>query len=148
MDDQIVVLFCLCDDFLKSIDHHEDCQCRMSDAEVLTTALVSALYFGCNFETARFFLREPRYMPRMLSKSRFNRRLHRIRHLLEALFAILAETWKVLNEENIYNVDTFPVPVCDNIRISRAKIYQSEAFRGYIASKRHRFCRGSRIWRR
>ena len=139
MDDQIVVLFCLCDDFLKSIDHHEDCQCQMSDAEVLTTALVSALYFGCNFETARFFLREPKYMPRMLSKSRFNRRLHRIRHLLEALFAILAETWKVLNEENIYNVDTFPVPVCDNIRISRAKIYQSEAFRGYIASKRRYF---------
>ena len=53
MDDQIGVLFYLCDDFLKSIDHHEDRQCRMSDAEVLTTALVSALYFGGNYELVR-----------------------------------------------------------------------------------------------
>lgn len=139
MDDQIVVLFCLCDDFLKCIGHHEDRQCDMSDAEVLTTALVSALYFGCNYELARSLLREPRYMPKMLSKSRFNRRLHRISHLLEVMFAILAETWKVLNEENRYSLDTFPVPVCDNIRISRARIYQTEDFRGYIASKRRYF---------
>lgn len=139
MDDQIVVLFCLCDDFLKSIGHHEDRQCRMSDAEVLTTALVSALYFGCNYELARLLLKERRYMPKMLSKSRFNRRLHRISHLLDTLFSILAETWKVLNEENHYSLDTFPVPVCDNIRISRAKIYQTEDFRGYTASKRRYF---------
>ena len=27
MDHQIVVLFCICDDFLKSIGHYEDRQC-------------------------------------------------------------------------------------------------------------------------
>ncbi|MCO6452891.1 MAG: hypothetical protein J5I90_19060 [Caldilineales bacterium] len=122
MDDQIVVLYCLCDDFLKSIGHYENHQCDMNDAEVLTTGLVSALYFGCNYELARLQLREPRYMPKMLSKSRFNRRLHRISHLIESLFAVLAETWKALNAENRYSLDTFPVPVCDNIRISRCRI--------------------------
>jgi hypothetical protein len=139
MDKEIVVLFCLCDDFLECIGHHEDRQCGMSDAEVLTTALVSALYFGCNYERARSLLLGPQYIPKMLSKSRFNRRLHRISHLLEILFSMLAETWKGLNTGNSYSLDTFPVPICDNIRISRARIYESEDFRGYIASKRRYF---------
>jgi len=52
---------------------------------------------------------------------------------------MLASIWKASNQEQVYVVDTFPVPVCDNIRISRARIYQDEAFRGYIASKKRYF---------
>ena len=33
----------------------------------------------------------------------------------------------------------FPVAVCDNIRIRRAKLYQHETYRGYQASKRRYF---------
>ncbi len=36
-------------------------------------------------------------------------------------------------------VDTFPVPVCPNMRIKRCKIYRDEAFRGYCASKKEYF---------
>ena len=36
-------------------------------------------------------------------------------------------------------VDTFPVPVCRNIRIPRCKIYQDDAFRGYNSSKKEYF---------
>ena len=36
-------------------------------------------------------------------------------------------------------IDTFPVAVCDNIRISRSRIYQGEPWRGRIASKRRYF---------
>jgi hypothetical protein len=133
------VIYCLCDDFLKSQHHQEDVQTRLSDAEVLTTALVAMLYFGGNFEKARLLLKSQRYMPGMLSRSRYNRRLHRAKHLLPQLFFILAETWKALNEENIYLVDSFPVPVCDNIRIIRSRRYQGELYRGYIASKRRYF---------
>ena len=139
MDDQIVVLFCLIDEFLRSIGHHEDRQCRLSDAEVLTTMLAAVFYFGGNFERARLLLQDQRYIPAMLSRSRFNRRSHRLHALLPLLFAVLAETWKALNAENIYSIDTFPVPVCDNIRIFRCHIYQEEAFRGYTASKRRYF---------
>ena len=52
----------------------------MSDAEVMTTALVAALFFGGHFKTAYDFLKTHHYIPNMLSKSRFNRRLHRIKH--------------------------------------------------------------------
>lgn len=34
MDDQIVALYCLCDDVLKALDHAEDPQHQMSDAEL------------------------------------------------------------------------------------------------------------------
>ncbi len=36
-------------------------------------------------------------------------------------------------------MDTFPVPVCRNIRIQRCKIYKNKAFRGYCASKKEYF---------
>ena len=144
MDDEIVVLFCLIDEFLHSIGHHEDRQCQLSDAEVLTTMLAAVLYFGGNFERARLLLQAQHYIPGMLSRSRFNRRSHRLRFLLPLLFAVLAETWKALNEDAIYSIDTFPVPVCDNIRIFRCHIYQDEAFRGYTASK-HRYFYGLKL---
>ena len=52
MDTQIVVVFCLIDDMLKAIHHFEDHQCRMSDAEVMTTAIVAMLHFKGNFCSA------------------------------------------------------------------------------------------------
>src|ERR671930_1765646 len=54
----------------------------MSDAEVMSTAIVAALYFGGNLERARGLLAQPTYIPRMLSKSRFNRRLHALEGLV------------------------------------------------------------------
>lgn len=139
MDEQIILIYCLCDDLLKAMHHREDPQCQMSDAEVMTTALVAALFFRGNQEQARHLLGAPRYIPHMLSKSRFNRRLHRIKPFFLTLFQWLATTWKELNTEAIYAIDTFPVSVCDNIRISHARLYQDEAYRGYIPSKRRYF---------
>ena len=139
METEIIIIYVLCDEYLRAIGHYEDPQVKMSDAEVMTTALVAMLYFGGNYAKARKQLGCRQYIPHMLGKSRFSRRLNRIGHLFLPLFAILAEGWKELNEEQIYCVDTFPVPVCDNIRIRRAKIYQHESYRGYIASKKRYF---------
>jgi hypothetical protein len=57
----------------------------------------------------------------------------------ENLFCILAEIFKTANSGQEYIIDSFPVPVCDNIRISRSEIVEGEEFRGYIASKRRYF---------
>jgi hypothetical protein len=97
------------------------------------------LFFGGNLESARALLKSDRYIPNMLSKSRFNRRIHRISGLFLYLLQVLGEIFKELNKDSIYLIDSFPVAVCDNIRISRSKIYKDEAFRGYIASKRRYF---------
>jgi hypothetical protein len=139
MDTEIVAVFCLCDDILQALQHRNDRQCQMSDAEVITTALVAALYFRGNFETARHFLQEQGYMPHMVSKSRFNRRLHRLSDLVLVLFQALGETWKALNTESIYVLDSFPIAACDNYRIPRSKRYHGEVWRGRQASKRRYF---------
>jgi hypothetical protein len=139
MDDKIIATFCLCDDLLKTIHHQEDSQCQMNDAEIMTTALIAALYFRGNHESARALLKQYGYIPHMLSKSRFSRRMHRIKDLFIVLFNLLGNIWKTLNTDAIYVIDSFPIAVCDNIRIRRSKIYSNEDFRGYQASKKRYF---------
>jgi hypothetical protein len=139
MDDKIIATFCLCDDLLKAMHHQEDHQCQMNDAEIMTTAFVAALFFRGNHESARTMLQQHGYIPHMLSKSRFSRRLHRIKELFIILFDLLGTTWKTLNTDSIYIIDSLPIAVCDNIRIRRSKIYSDEDFRGYQASKKRYF---------
>jgi hypothetical protein len=124
---------------LKALHHAEDRQQKMTDAEIMTTALVAMLFFGGNFEHARALLNASQYMPTMLSRSRFNRRLHQIADLFVTLFDVLGQTWKDLNVESVYIIDSFPVAICDNYRIPRVKVYQQEEYRGYIASKKRYF---------
>ena len=70
MDSQIILVYCLCDDMLKALNHREDPQCQVCDAEIMTIAIVAALYFGGNFALSRSFLKEQGYIPAMLGKSR------------------------------------------------------------------------------
>ena len=79
MDIQIVTIFYFCGALLKAFNRQPDPQCRMSDAEIMAAALVANLFFGANFETDRDFLHTHGYSSNILSKSRFNRRLHRIK---------------------------------------------------------------------
>lgn len=139
MDTPLVFIYCLCDDLLKALRHWEDPQCRVGDAEILTTALAAARFFGGNLTQAQTFLYEQRYFTHRLSHSRFIRRLHRCAHLLTPLFHALASLGHEFNPESLYVIDSFPVAACDNIRINRCRRYRGEAWRGYQASKRRYF---------
>jgi Transposase DDE domain len=140
MNNEIVAIYCLCDDILKAMNHRSDAQQQMSDAEVMTTAIVAAIYFCGNFEKARKQLSAPHYIPKMLSKSRLNRRLHGVEPMLLTLFEALGQVWKQLNSEAVYSIDSFPIAACDNIRISRSKLYDgAEVYRGYQSSKKRYF---------
>jgi hypothetical protein len=75
----------------------------------------------------------------MLSRSRFNRRLHHIAELFLTLFLRLGETWKKLNKCLVYVIDSYPILVYDNYRLNHSKIYRNENFRGYSASKKQYF---------
>jgi hypothetical protein len=144
MDDKIIAMYCLCDDLLQAMHHEEDPQRLMTDAEILTTAFVAALFFRGNMESARALLKKNGAIPHMLSKRRYNRRLHHIKDMFILIFHFLGNIWKALNSTSTYVIDSFPVALCDNYRIRRAKIYKNEAFRGYIASKK-RYCYGVKI---
>lgn len=139
MDTQIILIYCLCDDLLKGMQHDEDVQCQMSDAEVMTVALVAALHFRGNFALAGRMLSAHGYLSFMLGRSRFSRRLHRIKPMFLTLFAHLGEYFKQMNEESVYIIDTFPIAACDNWRIPQSKRYRGESYRGRQASKRRYF---------
>jgi Transposase DDE domain len=79
------------------------------------------------------------YIPHMLSKRRLSRRLHRLTETFVILFALLGQTWKMLNTNSVYIIDSLPIAVCDHIRIRRSKIYTDKKFRGYKASMKRYF---------
>ena len=106
----------ICDDLLISLGHQTHPQAKMTDV-----------------------LKIHGYIPNMLGHPRYNRPLHRIPLLFQILFEYFAEASKSNNPNGIYAIDTYPVAVCDNIRISRCRLYQGEHWRGPIASPRRHF---------
>jgi hypothetical protein len=75
-------------------------------------------------------LKQHGYSPQMQSQSHFSRRLHRLKETFRLLFNLLGDMWKQLNDTAVYVMDSLPIAVCDHIRISRAKLYPEERFRG------------------
>lgn len=118
MCDHTLAIYCFIDDFLKAHGHREDSRIEVSDAEVITIALTAMLEFGGNFERSRLVLYELGLIPRLLSRSRLSRLLSRLTDLIHCLFHQLGAVLKTLHWETRYLLDSFPVPVCDNIRIS------------------------------
>lgn len=138
MDTHITTIFVLCDELLVA-SKHSDTRCKVSDAEIMTTAIAATTYFSGNFEQASAWLKMSGAIPKRLSRSQFNRRLHRLKPQLVLLFEVLGQAYKQHNQNATYLIDTFPIPVCDNIRICRARLYRGETFRGYTPSKRRYF---------
>jgi len=139
MVDKTTAIYIIIDDILKAIGHYEDKRRTMTDAEVIATAIISAMFFSGNMEKARSFMSSNGIVKNMLGKSRFCRRVHAVADLIYDMFHQLGSVLKTINISSEYIVDSFPIPVCDNIRIKRCKIAKSEDFRGYIASKKRYF---------
>lgn len=138
-EDKIIAIYCIVDDILKGIGHYEDSRRKVSDSEIITTALVSALYFGGHLDNGRGFMKMTRLVPKMLDKSRFNRRLHQVSELAFSIFCQLGHLLKSMAGASEYVIDSFPVAVCDNIRISRCKLLRGNQWRGKQCSMRRYF---------
>ena len=138
-EDKIISIYCIVDDILKGIGHNEDVRRRISDSEIITTALISALYFGGHIDNGRNFMKMTRLVPAMLDKSRFNRRLHNLSEMLFSIFSQIGHCLKTAAGASEYIIDSFPVAVCDNIRISRCKLLKGKQWRGKQCSMRRYF---------
>jgi len=144
MCDSTLAIYCFIDDFLKASGHREDIRVEVTDSEVITIAITAMLQFGGNFEKSRLVLHELGLMRRLLSRSRFSRRVNRLADLIHLLFHRLGGVLKDLHWESRYLLDSFPVALCDNIRIKRCRIVKDELYRGRIESKK-RFFYGVRV---
>jgi len=139
MKDKTFAIYIFIDDIMKEIGHKEPSNRNTSDSEIITTALVAAKFFHGNIDNAISFVKGADILPGMLSKSRFNRRIHSIFDLIIYLFSHIAEVIKRINITSEYIIDSFPVPVCENIRIARSRIVKGNQFRGFKASMRKYF---------
>jgi hypothetical protein len=113
MLNEIIAIYAITDDLLAAIGHKNDPRCEMSDAEIITTALIAAIFFNGNHSKACAYMKDHNLIPRMLEKSRFNRRLHRLSMLLNDLFHQIGMILKESNNCTEYLLDSFPVSMCD-----------------------------------
>lgn len=139
MTEQTLAMYCFIDDLLRYTRpvwaRPTDPRRRLSDAQVLTTALVAARYFGGNLVLGQRYM-EQYWGQKSLDKSGFNRQLHALADTLLGLFATCGQLLKDLHTEARYVIDSFPVPVCHNTRIGRCKLLSGKAYHGRCASKR------------
>ncbi len=140
MEAETIVAYVVCDDTIKFLGIKEDKQIKMTMAEIMTTAIISALQYSGNLEKARRALQSPRYFPNMLSKGQLNRRLLRITKdvwntVLERL-SLERDKKEPITE---FIVDSFPIPACKLVRRNRNKIYPEKKYIGYCAAKQEFF---------
>jgi len=88
----------------------------------MTIALVASYYVGGNYTRAWWMLKEQAYIGTVLSKGCYSKRLHRVRDQFLTLFAHLSTCATANPSVSTYILDSFPIAVCDNIRIRRCRL--------------------------
>jgi hypothetical protein len=84
-------------------------------------------------------MKDTNLIPSMLDKSRFNRRLHHIGEDITLIFLHIGQLIKEIACCKEFILDSFPIPVCDNIGITRSKLVKGKIYRGWKASMRRYF---------
>ena len=139
MTEQTVAMYCLLDDYLRASrlpgQLPADARRQLTDAQVLTTALLAARFFGGRYTLAQQYMEQHWGMNR-LDKSGFSRHLQRLEPQLRALMAVLGQVFKESSTQMSYVIDSFPVAVCHNTRIGRCRLLRGRAYHGRCASKR------------
>ncbi len=114
MDDALIVaIYVMVDDTMKTLGHRSHCLAGLSDAEVLTIAVLAARAYGNHHARAVSQLTGSAYVPRTIAPSRFNRRLHALADWLELFLDLLGET--VMHAQAAicdFVIDSLPLPVC------------------------------------
>jgi len=140
METFIIVAYCASDDARKNLRIKDNAQTNVGIAQIMTTCIVAAKYFGGNHALAQEFLYEHHYFHHKLSASQFNRRFHKMpKAFYEELIMCFGNYAKMSNESYEFAIDSFPVQACDNIRIQRNKLFDPKQCRGMVASKRRYF---------
>lgn len=134
----IVTVFVVIDDIMQAAGHQTHTLARVSDAEVLTVAVVAAAAFGNHHARALLLLRRLLlrlgYLSGRLSVSRFNRRLHALSDWLVGILDLIAALF--VAREVAFVVDSLPVPVCERVRARRCTKVSGRRYYGYCSAKR------------
>ena len=136
-DDCIVTASVVLDKALAALGHRDAVRAQASDAEVPTVAIVAARSFQGHLARALPLRPLGRYRSGARSVSRFNRRRHAPRDWL----GLALETPGALFAHGaVFLIDSMPVPVCRRARARRCRTVRGQAFCGFCAAKKERFC--------
>jgi hypothetical protein len=137
-----IALFCLIDDVLNAYHHkrlRDPSQEVMADSEVVFAGILSAQWFSGNLRRGLAYALERKYCLRVLSEGRFLRRLKAIPDEVWAILQMFLARTVGAYDAREYIIDSFPCPICHNIRITRCRIASGPEYKGYNASKQQYF---------
>jgi len=138
MDDiNIISAYCIIEDTMRKLGHTSHHLAQVTDAEVLTVAVVASMYFQNHHERALFVMKGMRYITKPLSTSRFSRRLHALSGWLEYIVEVVGQ---VFAQGEVFIIDSVPIPVCKMVRARRCRKVlntRSGTGTGTLARTRH-----------
>lgn len=135
-DSTIIAIYIIIDALCENLLRRPAQKQKLTDAEVITIAICSAIFFNSNHDKALVWLRIAGYFPEMLSLSRFNRRIHRLKEFIEFCFESISELFLT---KKLYIADSMPLPVCKRARACRNKKVRGREYYGCCVAKNEKF---------
>jgi hypothetical protein len=137
MNDKVIVtVYVVIDALMEELGHESHRQAVVSDAEILTVAVVAALYFRNHQERALQVMIGMGYLAKRISISRFNRRVHQLADWLDLGLVKLGELFA---RGEAFVLDSMPLPVCKRVRAWRCRKVRGVEYCGYCAAKKEKF---------
>lgn len=142
----ITVAFVLIDDAYRTLmrearpARHRGPDPVFSDSEVITVAFLCEYLFGGNEKMTLAFLNNYHrdMFPRLLDRTRFNRRRRALRDAIEALRQAFTDLQPVACDPHRV-VDSFPITQCGWRRRHRCALFRGQLWQGYVAAKKQHF---------
>ena len=139
-DLQDVFVYTIIAEYIQNSKHRCQTRCsatgvpvKLTDAEIIFLFVSACLEYGGNCQKAMRAHKRHNNIKQVLDKSQFNRRLHRLQAVIEELLSLFCMLAAMAAEH--YALDSFPLPVCRNIRIKRCKLVKGGQYHGFCASK-------------
>jgi hypothetical protein len=129
--EQLILVYCLADDSLKSeknggnwrkSNHNPKC----TDAEIIAVAMMQA-YFGCATLKRAYLLvkaNDPQAFPHLPGYKQWLARWHKLSYQMDVILESIPLNIK--DSEEIYLIDSFPIPMCQPIRHGRVNLLRDE----------------------
>ena len=131
----MVTVYVVIDEMMRVLEHRDHPLAGVSDAAVLTVAVVAAKHFQHHHALALATLQRQGYLSGTLSASRLNRRLH----ALAGWFRLIQETLAaLLATGDCFLIDSMPIPACQRARAGRCRTVRGRAYCGACPAKREK----------